>query len=68
MLVQKCIRMFKKSIKKDVKVTFVVTYNVNKLSFYTNTKDHIDKLAHSNVVLGVLKVILVKRKESFLKE
>ena len=44
-----------------------------KLSFYTNTKDRIDKLMHSYmyisfVVLGVLKVILVKRKEPSLKE
>ena len=42
--------MLKKNIKKDVRVTFVVTYNRTKLSFYTNTKDHIDKLAHSYIV------------------
>ena len=49
-LVKKCIRTLKKNIKKDVRVTFVVTYNTTKLSFYTNTKDRIDKLAHSYIV------------------
>ena len=47
MLVIKCIRSLKKNIEKDVRVTFLVTYNTIKLSFYTNTKDGIDKLAHS---------------------
>ena len=50
MLVKKCIRTLKKNIKKDVRVTFAVTYNTTKLSFYTNTKDRIDKLAHSYTV------------------
>ena len=50
MLVKKCIRTLKKNTKKNVRVTFVVTYNTTKLSFYTNTKDRIDKLAHSYIV------------------
>ena len=50
MLVKKCIRTLKKNTKKNVRVTFVVTYNTTKLSFYTNTKDRIDKLAHSCIV------------------
>ena len=50
MLVKKCIRWLKRNIKKDVRVTFAVTYNTTKLSFYTNTKDGIDKLAHSCTV------------------
>ena len=50
MLVKKCIRSLKRNIKKDVTFQFVVTYNKTKLSFYTNTKDCIDKLAHSYLV------------------
>ena len=38
--------MFKKNIEKDVRVTSAVTYNTINLSFYSNTKDHIDKFAH----------------------
>ena len=37
-------------MKKDVRFTFAVTYNTTKLSFYINTKDHVDKLAHSYIV------------------
>ena len=49
-LVKKCIiRMLKKNIEKDARVSFVVTYNTTKLSFYTNTEDHIDELAHSYI-------------------
>ena len=50
MLTKKCIRSLKKNIKKDVRVTFVVTYHTTKSSFYTNTKDGIDKLAHHYIV------------------
>ena len=50
MLVKTCIRSLKRNIKKDVRVWFVVTCNTTKLRFYTNTKDHIDKLAHSYIV------------------
>ena len=50
MLVKKCIRTLKKNIKKDVRITFVVTYNTTKLSFYTNIKYGIDKLARSSTV------------------
>ena len=32
-LVKTCIRTLKKNVKKDVRVTFVVTYNTTKLSF-----------------------------------
>ena len=39
-----------KNIKEDVRVKFAVIYNTTKLSFYTNTKDRIDKLAHSYIV------------------
>ena len=50
MLVKKYIRTLKKNIKKDVRVTFVVTFNTIKLSFYTNTKYRIDKLANFYIV------------------
>ena len=50
MLAKKCIRSLKKNIKKDVRVTFVVTYHTTKSSFYTNTKGGIDKLAHHYIV------------------
>ena len=50
MLAKKCIRSLKKNIKKDVRVTFVVTYHTTKSSSYTNTKDCIDKLAHHYIV------------------
>ena len=50
MQVKKCIRSLKRNIKKDVRVTFVVTYKTTKLSFYTSTKDRIDKLAYSYIV------------------
>ena len=50
MLVKKYIRTSKKNIKKDVRVTFIVTYNTTKLSFYTITKDRINKLANSYIV------------------
>ena len=71
MLVKKCIRTLKKNIKKDVRITFVVTYNTTKLSFYTNTKDRIDKLAYSYIVYqfccpGCSKSYIGK--EPFLKE
>ena len=49
MLVKKCIRTLKKNIKKDVRVTFALTYKTNELSFYTNTKDRVDKLANSYI-------------------
>ena len=49
-LVKKCIRTLIKNNKKDVRVTFIVTYNTTKLSFYTNTKVPTDKLAHSYIV------------------
>ena len=39
-------QIVKENIKKDVTFRFVVTYSTTKLSFYTNTKDCIDKLAH----------------------
>ena len=60
--------MLKKNIKRDVRVTFVVTHNTTKFNFCTNTEDRSDKLAHFHIALGLLKVILVKRKEPFLKE
>ena len=50
MPVKKCIRTLKKNIKKDLRVTFLVTYNTTKLSLYTNTKDCIDKLRESYIV------------------
>ena len=50
MLIKKCIKTLKKNTKKDGRVTFVVIHNTTKLSFYTNTKDRIDKLAHSYIV------------------
>ena len=50
MLAKKCITSLKRNIKKDVRFQFVVTYNKTKLSFYANTKDCIDKLAHSYIV------------------
>ena len=37
---------FESTITKDVRVTFEVTYNTTELSFYTKTKDVIDKIAH----------------------
>ena len=40
----------KEKYEKDVRFQFVVTYNTTKLSFYANTKDCIDKLAHSYIV------------------
>ena len=43
-------QIVKENIKKDVTFRFVVTYSKTKLSFYTNTKDCIDKLAHSYIV------------------
>ena len=59
--------MLKKKIKSDVRVTFVVTYNTTKFSFCTITEDRSDKLTQAHIALGVLKVILVKQKEPFLK-
>ena len=50
MQVKNCIRSLKRNIKKDVRVTFVVTDNTTKLSFYTSTNDYIDKLVHSHIV------------------
>ena len=50
MQVKNCIRSLKRNIKKDVRVTFVVTDNTTKLSFYTSTKDYVDKLVHSHIV------------------
>ena len=50
MLVKKCIRTLTKNIKKDVRAALVVTYNTTKVSFYTTTKDRIDKLAYSYIV------------------
>ena len=47
MLVKKCNRTLNKNIKKDVRVTFLVTYNTTKLSSYTNTNGRTDKLIHS---------------------
>ena len=37
MLVKKYFRSLKRNIKRDVRGTFVVTYNITKLSFYTPT-------------------------------
>ena len=59
--------MLKKNIKRYVRVTFVLTYNTTKFSFCTSIEDRSDKLAHSHIALGVLKVILVKRKETFFE-
>ena len=53
---------------------FVVTYNTTRLNLYTDTKDHIDKLAHyyivykfccpgcSNNYIGKMERTLVERK------
>ena len=49
--VKSCIKKLKrKKIQKKIRVKFVVTYNATKLSFFTNTKDRITKLASSFVV------------------
>ena len=37
-------------MRKEVHVKFVVTHNTTKLSFFTNTKDRVTKLASSFVV------------------
>ena len=73
MLVKNCIRSLKTNIKKDVRVQFVVTYNTSTLGFYTNTKDRIDKLAHSCIEYKFCCPVcsnssIGKRKESFSKE
>ena len=49
-LVKSCIKKLKRNIRKEVQVRFVVTYNTNKLNFFTNKKDCITKLASSFVV------------------
>ena len=72
MLVKKCIIKLKNNIKKDIRVIFVVTYHITKLSFYTNTKDRIDKLAHSYIVykfccLGCFKTYIGKKERTFLE-
>ena len=72
MLVKKSIRTLKKNIKNDVTVTFVVTYNTTKLSIYTNTKDRIDKLAHSYIVYkfccpGCSKSYICKTERTFFE-
>ena len=65
-LVKKCIiRMLKKNIEKDARVSFVVSTPTQKIILMNW---HILTLHTSFVVLGVLKVILVKRKEPFLKK
>ena len=48
-LIRSCIKKLKISIRKEVQVKFVVTYNTTKLSFFTNSKDRITKLAYSNM-------------------
>ena len=73
MLVKNCFRSLKRNIKKDVRVTFVVTDNTAKLSFYTSTKDCIDKLAHSYIVYnfccpGRSNSYIGKMERTFLKE
>ena len=50
MLVKSCNKKLKINIRKEFQVKFVVTYNTTKLSFFTNTKDCIAKLAFSFVV------------------
>ena len=50
LLVKKCIKTLKRNIRKETKVAFVVSYATTKVSFYTNTKDRIDKLANSFIV------------------
>ena len=44
MQVKKCIRTLKKKIKKDLRATFVVTYNTTKLSYDARTKDRVANL------------------------
>ena len=41
------IKTLKKTIRKDVGVIYVVTFNTTKLSFYTNAKDRVDKFVLS---------------------
>ena len=58
--------------QQDVRVTFVVTYNTIKLSFYTNTKDCTDKLAHSYIIhkfccLGCSKSYIGKTETTFFE-
>ena len=48
-LVKSCIKKLKRNTRKEIQVKFV-TYNTTKLSFFTNIKDCITKLAFSFVV------------------
>ena len=61
-----------KNFKKDVKVVLIVTYNSTKLSFYTNTKDRIDKLVRFYIVSiyccpGCSKSYIGKMERTFLE-
>ena len=47
MLVKMSIKTLRKTIRKDVGVIYVVTFNTTKLSFYTNAKDRVDKFVLS---------------------
>ena len=73
-LVRSCINKLKRNIRKEVRVKFVVTYNTTKLSFFTNSKDRITKLASSNAFYhfflfaqNVTTIILKKLREHFGK-
>ena len=73
-LVRSCIKKLKRNIRKEVQVKFVVTYNTTKLSFFTNSKDRITKLASSNAFYhfflfaqNVTTIILKKLREHFGK-
>ena len=71
MVVKKCIRTLKKIIRKDVRVTFIVTFNTTKLHFYTNTKCCISKIAYSYIVYkfccpGCSKSYIVKENISII--
>ena len=54
MLVKEYTRSLRKNIKTDASVKFVVTYNATKLKLHINTKDCVDKLAHSYIVVLLL--------------
>ena len=49
-LAKSCITKIKKCLKKDVTVHFKIYYKTNKLSFFTNNKDHTSLLQQSNIV------------------
>ena len=73
-LVRSCIKKLKRNIRKEVQIKFVATYNTPKLSFLTNSKDRITKLASSNAFYNfflfaqnVTTIILKKQREHFGK-